>query len=82
MGETHANRQPFKMAELSRQFRMVLDNIDLPICYYDRDLVLHFVNRQYAEFLGLPESRIGVVEAALPNRSGSRHSAPRTPRTR
>jgi len=38
-------RQPFKLAGLSRQFRLVLDSIDLPICYYDADLVIHFVNR-------------------------------------
>jgi PAS domain-containing protein len=49
-------RQPFKLAGLSRQFRLVLDRIDLPICYYDADLVIHFVNRQYADFIGLPES--------------------------
>jgi len=51
-------RQPFKLAALSRQFRLVLDSIDVPICYYDTDLVLHFVNRQYADFIGLPEERI------------------------
>jgi diguanylate cyclase (GGDEF)-like protein/PAS domain S-box-containing protein len=52
------NPPPFEMAERARQFRLVLDNIDLPICYYDRDLVFHFVNRQYAELIGLPEAQI------------------------
>ena len=54
----HPNRPRFESAERERQFRLVLDNIDLPICYYGRDLVLHFVNRQYAESVRLPESDI------------------------
>ncbi|MBK8742611.1 MAG: EAL domain-containing protein [Betaproteobacteria bacterium] len=52
------NQPPFETAERERQFRLVLDNLDLPICYCSRDLVLHFVNRQYAELIGLPESEI------------------------
>lgn len=58
MSDRNPNPPPFEMVERARQFRLVLDNIDLPICYYGRDLVFHFVNRQYAELLGLPESQI------------------------
>ena len=48
----------FEMAERTRQFRLVLDSIDLPISYYGRDLVVHFVNRQFADTLGRPEDQI------------------------
>ena len=56
--DSHSNPAPFEIAERERQFRLVLDNIDLPICYYGRDLVMHFVNRQYAELIGLSEMQI------------------------
>jgi diguanylate cyclase (GGDEF)-like protein/PAS domain S-box-containing protein len=58
MNDHKLNPPPFEMAEHARQLRLVLDNINLPICYYGRDLVVHFVNRQYAELLDLPESQI------------------------
>ena len=48
----------FEMAERARQFRLVLDSIDLSISYYGRDLVIHFVNRQFADSVGLPEEKI------------------------
>lgn len=58
MNDRDPHPTPFELAERARQFRLVLDNIDQPICYYGYDLVFHFVNRQYAEFIGLPEAKI------------------------
>ncbi|MFS8085605.1 MAG: PAS domain S-box protein, partial [Acidobacteriota bacterium] len=52
------NVSALEMAERERHVRLVLDNIDLPICYYGSDFIFRFVNRQYAEFIGRPEAEI------------------------
>lgn len=65
MNDMNSSTPLFEMAERARQFRMVLDSIDLPISYYGRDLVIHFVNRVFAEYMGLPES--GIMGRSLPD---------------
>src|SRR5215210_5827237 len=53
------NQSPvFELAERTRQFQLVLDNVELPIWYSDRDLVYRVVNRPYAQMFGVDEAQI------------------------
>ena len=46
------------LRESEAQLRLVTDNVPAMIAYIDRDLVIRFANRPYAEFVGLPQGEI------------------------
>ena len=50
----HLKRLELEAGQREHRLRLVTDSVELPILHFDRDFRLHFANRPFADWIGVP----------------------------